>query len=82
VNLSDINLQLLNLVVAYQYVDESSEPPSLVRFEMDRDNAREDHPEYHMHLQPCCLGDVRFPTGHVTLEQVLDMIFHQLKATP
>ena len=47
-----------------------------IRYDMDPANASPSHPEHH--LQTSAIGDdVRLPTGKVTCEEVLRMIFEQ-----
>jgi hypothetical protein len=47
-----------------------------VRYEMDSAAATPDHPEYHLHISE--LGDeCRLPTGRVSGEEILQMIFEQ-----
>jgi Family of unknown function (DUF6516) len=47
-----------------------------VRFELDSENASSSHPEYHVHTS--ALGDeYRLPTGPITGEEILQMIFEQ-----
>ena len=50
-----------------------------IRYEMDSEAASASHPEYHLHVS--ALGDdYRLPTGQITCESVLEMIFEQFLA--
>ena len=47
-----------------------------IRFDKDSDNASPSHPEHH--LQTSRIGkDIRLPTGEVSCEQILELIFEQ-----
>lgn len=47
-----------------------------IRYDKDTDNASADHPEHH--LQANGIGkDTRLPTGEVSCEEILEMIFEQ-----
>ena len=64
-----------NVLLEYRYHYQVPNGVS-VRYEMDTERAAPSHPEYH--LQTSALGDgYRLPTGRISGEEILQMIFEQ-----